>query len=282
MAKRVSIAFAVLAVLCIGAVFGAGEYLSSPAPRAVGEAPPELYATPLLIPYQGGRAAGWIARGAGSGAVLLLHGVRADRRQMQERALFLNRLGYSVLLIDLAAHGESTGKRITFGAREADGVRAALAYLRRNLRGERIGVIGSSLGGAALLLSKPVVDAVVLEAVYPTIEDAVANRLRMRGGAPAALLAPLLLHQLPLRTGVSLAALRPADAIAHLASPVLVAGGSSDLHTGADETRRLFAAARGPKELWIVKGAAHVDFHAFAKAEYEQKVGAFLARHLRP
>lgn len=282
MARRAALALAAAVVLAAGAVFGAGEILSSPAQRAVGDPPAELSATPVLIPYRGGRVAGWIARGDKSGAVLLLHGVRADRRQMQARALFLNRLGYSVLLIDLAGHGESPGKRITFGAREADGVRAALAYLRRNLPGERLGVIGASLGGAALLLSKPVLDAAVLEAVYPTIDEAVANRLRLHGGAPATLLAPLLLHQLPLRTGVPLSALRPVDAIAQLSAPVLVIGGAEDRHTGAAETRRLFAAARGPKALWIVDGAAHVDFHALARADYERKVGDFFAAHLRP
>jgi len=51
--------------------------------------------------------------------VLLLHGVRADRREMLGRARFLNRLGYGILLIDLPAHGESPDDHITFGAREA-------------------------------------------------------------------------------------------------------------------------------------------------------------------
>ncbi len=45
----------------------------------------------------------------GKGAVLLLHGVRADRREMLNRARFLKEEGYSVLLIDLPSHGESDG-----------------------------------------------------------------------------------------------------------------------------------------------------------------------------
>jgi hypothetical protein len=32
--------------------------------------------------------------------------------------------------------------------------------------------------------------------------------------------------------------------------------------------------------LWVVPGAAHVDLHAYAPAEYEQQVGAFMARNL--
>lgn len=287
MAKRgriaVACALAATLVLFAGALFGAGEYLSKPHHHAVGNPPAELFATPVLIPNKKGYVAGWVARGAGSGAVLLLHGVRGDRREMAGRALLLNRLGYTVLLVDLPGHGESAGQRITFGANEADGVRVALAWLRRNLPGEKIGVIGTSLGAAAAVLSKPgaQVDALVLEAMYPTIEEALENRLAMRAGAPGRALAPLLLMQLPWRTGVSAAQLRPIDAMAQLACPVLVIGGSLDLHTRADETHRIFAAAPAPKQLWLVDEAAHVDLHAFATPEYEQRVAGFLAMYLR-
>lgn len=283
MARRGLIAFACFCILFAGAVFGAGEYLSKPQRLAPGNPPPELFATPVLIPNKKGYVAGWVARGAGSGAVLLLHGVRGDRREMAGRALFLNRLGYTVLLVDLPAHGESAGERITFGAHEADGVRVALAWLRRNLPGEKIGVIGTSLGAAAVVLSKPglQVDALVVEAMYPTIGEAVENRLAMRAGAPGRALAPLLLMQLPWRTGVALDQLRPIDAMAQLACPVFVIGGSLDRHTSADQTRRIFAAAQAPKQLWLVDDAAHVDLHAFAAAEYEERVAGFLAMYLR-
>lgn len=274
---------AALFVALAAAVFGAGEFLSRPQFHAPGSPPADLFATTVMIPHGKGYVAGWVARGAGSGAVLLLHGVRADRRAMQERALFLNRLGYTVLLIDLPAHGESAGERITFGAREAGGVRAALHYLQRNLPGEKIGVIGVSLGAAALVLSEPgaQLSAVVLESMYPTIGEAVENRLAMRLGPPGAWLAPLLLHQLPLRTGVQVAQLRPVDAITRLQAPLLIVGGEHDLHTTPAQTRKLFDAAPGPKQLWIVPEAAHVDFHAVARADYEARIGQFLARHLR-
>ena len=213
---RLLAAFAVALLLGAGALYGAGSYLTAPAYANAGEPDPELFATPVLIPNQQGYVAGWVARGAGSGAVLLLHGVRADRRQMQARALFLNRLGYTVLLVDLPAHGESVGERITFGAREADGVRVALAWLRRNLPCEKIGVIGASLGAASVVLAKPgaQVDALVIEAMYPTIEEATADRLVLRLGAPGRWLAPLLRVQLPWRTGVSADQLRPVEALA--------------------------------------------------------------------
>jgi len=104
------------------------------------------------------------------GSVLLLHGLRSDRLQMLARARFLTAAGYFVLLIDLPAHGESSGDRITFGMREGKGVEAALDYLRQRFPRDRIGVIGVSLGAASLVLSHPArpPDAVVLESMYPT------------------------------------------------------------------------------------------------------------------
>lgn len=283
MAKRALIAFALLVLVCGGALLGAGHLLSAPVQHRVGAPPAGLFATPIALLNHKGYVAGWVARGDGHGAVLLLHGVRADRRAMLGRALFLNRLGYTVVLVDLPAHGESWGERITFGAHEADGVRVVLAWMAKNLPGERIGVIGSSLGAASLVLAEPghKIDALVVEAMYPAIEDAVGNRLAMHLGAPGRWLTPLLTAQIPLRTGVPVAALRPADAMAKLTCPVLVAGGTLDRHTTVEDTKRVFAAAGEPKQLWLVEGAAHVDLHAFAPAPYEARVGAFLEAALR-
>src|SRR5439155_11809470 len=87
--------------------------------------------------------------------------------------------GFSVLLFDFQAHGESTGARITFGHREGQDAAAAIAYMRARLAGERVGAIGSSLGGAAALLApKPLeIDALVLESVYSDIRSATENRI---------------------------------------------------------------------------------------------------------
>jgi len=278
------VATLVLTVLAVLAVLGAGEVLSRPARRVVGPAPPELGATPVRLAVgKEAEVVGWFARGSGRGAVLLLHGVRANRTQMLARARFLLTEGYSVLLIDLPAHGESSGERITFGAREGAGVLAALGHLRSQLPGERIGVIAVSLGAAALVLSRPspAPQAVVLESMYPTITEAVADRLTMRLGTVGGLLAPLLLWQLPLRSGVTVEQLRPVAAVAEMHAPLLIASGTEDQHTPWPETERIFAAARQPKALWAVQGAAHVDLHAYDPLAYERRVLGFLARHLR-
>ena len=232
-----------------------------------------------------GFVSGWLVPvPARSGVVLLVHGLRSDRLQMLARARFLNAAGYAVLLIDLPSHGESTGDRITFGLREGRGVEAALDFLHRRFPQDRVGVIGVSLGAASLVLSHPArtPDAVVLESMYPTLREAVADRLAIRMGAAGTLFTPLLLAQLPLRLDTTEDHLRPISAVLALGAPVLIASGTEDRHTTWPETERIFAAAAEPKSLWAVAGAAHVDLHAYAPHEYERRILDFLGRYLRP
>lgn len=265
--------------------FAAGELLSRPARQRVGAAPAEIKAeTVMLKTLANESVAGWLIEGRpGLGAVLLLHGIRADRRQMLARAKFLNKDGYAVLLIDLPAHGESTGNRITFGFHEAEGVNAALDYLTHRLPEEKIAVIGVSLGAASFIFSNtyhPSLSGVVLESMFPTITEAVVDRLVLSVGAGGGYFAPLLLWQLPYKVGVSAEQLKPIIKLPVLHVPVLIASGSEDQHTTLTETLRLFHAANEPKELWIVRGAAHQDLHAFNSKMYEAKISVFLAKYL--
>jgi len=228
---------------------------------------------------------GWLCRGAAhQGAVLLLHGVRADRRDMISRAEFLRRAGYSVLLIDFQAHGESRGKRITFGYLESRDVSAALDFMNARLPGERIGVIGVSLGAAAFVLAdpRPEVSAAVLESMYPTIDQALSDRLRIYLGPFGPLLAPVLKIQLKPRLGITADQLRPIDRITRVGASVFIVSGTDDERTTAQETQTIFDAALPPKQIWFVPGAAHVNLHDFARKEYERRVLDYFVTYLRP
>jgi alpha-beta hydrolase superfamily lysophospholipase len=282
--RRLALVGLALAALAGVLVLAAGELLTNPTRARAPAVPTGLHAEAVTIAVPGGAVAGWLAPGqAGKGAVLLLHGIGASRMQMVGRARFLQAAGYTTLLIDLPAHGESTGDRITFGARESAAVRASLDFLRRAAPGERLAVVGVSLGAASLLLAGAggALAAVVIESMYPTIGEAVANRLEMRLGPPGRLLAAPLLWQLSLRLGVSERELQPIRHLAALAVPIAVASGTHDQHTTWPETLRLYESAASPKELWAFAGAAHVDLHRYAPELYQQRLLAFLARHVR-
>lgn len=282
--RRSLVALALCAMLVLIGVVWYGGALSAPKQQRVGASPSDLAAQVVHIPRPGASPiAGWLVTGEdGRGGVLLLHGIRADRRQMLGRAQFLKRAGYSVLLIDLQAHGETLGDFISFGHLESRDAHAALDFLRARVRNRRVGVIGVSLGGAAALLGEAPLhaDAFVLEAVFSTIGEAVRNRMAQRFGAAGQYVSNLLLWQIEPRLGVSVTALSPLSAIARVRAPLLIMSGSADRRTRIDETEALFYAAPEPKSLWIVDGAVHENLHAFTPNEYERRVLRFFKQYL--
>jgi fermentation-respiration switch protein FrsA (DUF1100 family) len=250
----------------------------------VGPPPGDLPFEHVIIPSaSGSHLAGWYAPGDPDvGGVVLMHAIRSNRRTMLDRARFLHRHGYAVLLFDFQAHGESPGRYVTFGHLESLDARAAIAFLSERVDGGGVAALGSSLGGAACILGDTPLGAaaVVIEAVYPDLETALENRVRMRIGPAAPWVVPVLLDRVESRLGLDPRDLRPVDAIVGLGSPLLVIAGTADRHTTEIEIRQLFDAAPEPKQLWWIEGAGHVDFHRYAGEEYENTVLAFLDRYL--
>jgi pimeloyl-ACP methyl ester carboxylesterase len=277
--------------LC-ASVLGVGLYLSSPSLAAIGKPPAALPGAEVVeIPSASGALLrGWWvpADRRGGGGVVLMHGVWENRLRMVRRAEELHAHGFSVLLFDFQAHGESRGRHITYGHLEAFDAAAAVAFIRNKLPEERIGAVGVSLGGAAALLGPtPLdVDALVLESVYPDIDAALANRLRTGLGPLAGpifvpLLTPTFKLLLPPILGVAADELRPIDRIGRVRAALLVASGTADDHTTIIEAQALFARAPQPKRFWAVQGAAHVDLERYDPPAYWHEVLPFLTDTLR-
>jgi len=285
MKRRIIIGALGVLLICFTGVWFAGNILSAPANQSIGNLPSDLAGRDVQFSSDSGATIhGWFIPGRkGAGAIVLMHGVRANRLSMVDRARFLSQAGYSVLLFDFQAHGESTGEHITFGYLESRDAQAALSFLRANAHDEKIGVVGVSMGGAAALLASPplAVNAMVLEMVYPTVNQAISNRLTMRLGGWAGILTPLLAWQLKPRLGIDAEALRPIDHVGKIAIPKLFIVGGEDRHTTMEESRQMFNAASGPKELWVVEGAGHVDLYAASKRDYERRVLDFFERQLK-
>jgi fermentation-respiration switch protein FrsA (DUF1100 family) len=258
----------------------AASVLCSPANHPIGSPPPDLGAIDVSL----SGVKGWfIGAEPATRCIVLMHGVRSDRRAMVDRARFLKDAGYAVLLFDFQAHGESPGEHVTFGYREALNAATAIAFLRSEVGCRRIGAIGQSMGGAAALLgASPLdVDALVLESVYPTIEQAVVDRIAVRvGPVIGSWLASALLAQLKPRLGIEPTDLRPLNRIRELRAPVLVASGTLDTRTPLSEAQSLFQAAPSDKEFWPVEGAGHVDLYRFAGKTYRDRILSFFTRTL--
>ena len=258
----------------------------APAHRDIGRMPLDLAGESVTFAAASGAIiSGWFVPGRPQrGAILLLHGVRGSRLDMIGRARFLSADGFAVMLCDFSGHGASSGDSISFGYHESADVDAALAYLAQRTPGEPIGAVACSMGAAALVLSAggKTVQAMVLESMYPTIHDAVSDRIAHRLGDWARIMTPLLTWQLAPRLGFAAEALRPIDTVGSLTMPKLFIAGAADSLTPLSEAEDIVARAAEPKELWIIPGAGHVDLHAWAAGDYEARLRAFLQEALWP
>src|SRR5262245_47632682 len=112
--RRVALLAGVPLALAAG-TFLVDGILAAPVPSSVGPPPPGFEGVDGPSRF-GSTLAGWFRPGErGRGVIVLMHSVRESRLTMLGRAGFLSRAGYSVLLFDFQAHGESPGKHLTFG-----------------------------------------------------------------------------------------------------------------------------------------------------------------------
>ena len=291
LSRKWKIAGRVLVVaLILGMVFVwvAGTVLTAPANHPIGNPLSDLPVQAVEFPSaSGSNIHGWLVTAlpgtnAAKGVIILMHGVHASRLDLVQRAEFFYQSGYSVLLFDFQGHGESPGTIITFGHLESRDATAAVVFVHQKFPGQKVGVIGVSLGAAAALLAEPPlpVEAMVLESCYPTIYQAVDDRLQVRFGIIGKLGTPLLVWQLKPRLGFGADALCPIRQAAKIFVPKFFIAGTTDRDTTVQEAKDLYAAAAEPKQLWLVENAAHVDMLQFAGVEYQTRVLAFLAKYM--
>ncbi|MBU2709212.1 alpha/beta hydrolase [Zooshikella marina] len=270
--RNIAIIFVFAIFVLCALVFGIGFFLAKPVNQVVHM--PRGFDS---VVYKGTHGS-LLKAGTNEVCALLMHGVRSNRSSMVDRSLFLREHSITSLLIDLQAHGETPGDMITFGIRESQDATNGVEYLRQVEKCNKIVAIGQSLGGASALLGNgPInVDAFILESVYPTIEEAVENRIEIRLGKVGRLLAPLLYWQIPLRIDSTLSELRPIDVLPNVKVPVFIISGTNDKHTKPEEAKRMYEVVRVKKQLWLVDGASHEDIFAFDTVNYKNKVLSFI------
>jgi esterase/lipase len=282
--KFIVISFLSLVCASLLIVLGVGSALSAPNNVKIGKIPIGLNVEQIKFKSKNGNTlSGWFVPGDDKhGGILLMHGVHSNRKEMIQRAIFLNQSGYSVLLFDFQAHGESEGENITFGYLEAQDAEAAYNYLMNHIKKKSVGVIGVSLGGASALLGNVAnkSNALIIEAVYPTFTEAVKNRMTMRIGKIGHYLSSLLILQIEPRLGFNPEILKPINHLSELNTPLFIIAGTNDTHTTLSESKRMYNVASEPKEIWLVKDAEHQNFHQYLPLVYQEKVLGFFNKYL--
>ena len=286
-ARRALASIAILTFVILAGAWIFGSVAAQPHVAAVA-APKSPGRVVHLVATDGVRLEGsyWPGHRTSSPAILLLHGINSSRASFTRHALWLNGLGYGVLAIDFRGHGGSAAVPRSFGLYEARDVAAGLAFLRSGTPNRRVGLIGTSLGGAAALLDDhgpPAVQAMVLQAVYPDLRDAIFNRIARVVDRPLAWVGePLLSYQSWPRYGVPPGRIAPINALRRFRGSVLIIGGTADSNTTVADTLALYRAAPGPKSLWLLNGFGHAATGSIFNNEYRRRVQALFASSLGP
>jgi len=230
---------------------------------------------------------GWKVRAAQPNGtwVLLFHGVADNRTGVVEHALVLLRAGYCVTLMDARAHGASDGPIATYGWLERQDTRAILDALVAAEHPAHIYALGESMGAGIALQSAalyPRIEAVVAEAPFASLREASYDYAGLQTYAwlGKTLFAPgawVMLARGQRLAGFPAADVSPERSVVVRAFPVLLICDEADTTLPCRHAKRIYAAARGPKSLWIVPHAYHTAALGYEPAEFRRRVLHFLA-----
>ena len=197
---------------------------------------------------------------------------------------FLLDAGYGILQIDnrncaldQANRPGGAAAPVTIGAREILDAQAGMEWLLARPEVQKVGATGFSMGGATAIMTAarhPEISAVVADGGYYNIG---LDFVEPEKSKP--LLETLFLYTVTgfhwAVTGVNPFKVSPVEDLPKISPrPVLLIYGDREIHSGRGDIQ--YAAAREPKELWIVPGGTHGTNHIVAQQEYERRVLAFL------
>ncbi len=288
-----------IAVLALAAAlyavcwWGAGIILHPP-----GMSPMEIFPEQFGLRYEkiafktrdGLELKGWFIPSTTGEArtVLMCHGWGDNKGELLQQTYFLNASGgFNLMYFDFRSHGESEGEITTIGGLETIDFDAAMDWLRTNRpeQARNIGVFGLSMGAAVTVASMPKhpdLRCAVVESPFSDYRTVIARWSWNHFRLPYYPLVALTL--LILRSRVKdpeIDSFNPVEAAPHISPrPLFVIGGVDDRLMTPEDVKKVFLAAREPKQLWMVPGAQHAECREVAGLEYETRVIGFFSRNL--
>jgi uncharacterized protein len=209
------------------------------------------------------------AQDAGQAPVLLyLHGARWNVWGSAPRMRRMQELGFSVLAIDYRGFGKST-QALPSEHMAYEDARAAWQWLAAKYPERPRYIFGHSLGGAIaidLAAHMPDESGTIVEGTFTAIAD-VASTMKW-GWLP---IGPLITQRF-----------ESVRKVGQLGAPLLVVHGSDDTLIRPELGRRLYEAARGPKEFVLVEGGTHHSTHAMGQGQYRSALARLFGLRLAP
>ena len=266
-----------------------GDRLLHPRRTQPGQTPADVGLTAETVHFSadGVPLAAWFVpptEAANGAALIYVHGFGGNRGALLEQVAAMHTAGYGALLLDMRNHGESGDAISTWGYAEANDLLAAYNYLltRPEVDPARIGLVGKSMGGAAAALAAaqlPDLAVLVLQSTYSSFEENVPNIMPSIARAPR-FFAPFVFNRMDAATAEPLTEIRTAEIVAGLDVPLLVVHGEQDRLVPLAQGQTIFTAASGPKMIYTVPGAGHLDIFTVDPATFTAQMQLFLPQYL--
>ncbi len=196
------------------------------------------------------------------GVVLFCHGNAGNISHRLESIQIFNRLEFSTLIFDYRGYGESGG-RISERGTYID-AEAAWNYLirQREVTQDDIVIVGRSLGGsiAAWLAQGRMPKGLIIESTFTSIRDIGSE----------------LYPYIPVKL-VSRFSYNTLDYLEDVNCPVLIVHSMDDELIPVEHGRKLFNAAKEPKEFLEIKGT-HNDGIMESRKNYVEGLSSFMSK----
>lgn len=220
--------------------------------------------------------------------ILMCHGWGDNKGELLKQTYFLNESGgFNLMYFDFRSHGESEGEITTIGGLETIDFDAAAEWLRKEKpeHAKSVGVFGLSMGAAVTVASLPKhpdLKCAVVESPFSDYRTVIKRWGWNNMKVPYYPLVALTLFILRSRVkDPEIDNFNPVESAPKISPrPLFVIGGEFDRLMTPEDVKKVFAAAREPKQLWMVPEAWHAKCREAAGMEYDTRVVGFFSRNL--
>lgn len=222
--------------------------------------------------------------------VVILHGFMGRKEKMGEYAAMFHQMGYNVLMPDARAHGQSQGKYIGYGWPERYDVRKwTNKLIHHNGTKSQVVIFGTSMGGATAMMTSGLhlphqVKAIVEDCGYTSLNAELNYEAGNLYHLPKFIRGPLIAILSGInrtKNGFFTSEASSLKMLHHNHLPMLFIHGGDDHFVPTKMVYQNYAATRGPKQLWVAKGAKHAASYAHYPHEYPKKVAQFLNQYVK-
>ena len=216
------------------------------------------------------------------GVVALFHGYKSTKSALWKEAQAFYRMGYTVVLVDFRASGNSEGYQCTIGYYEALDVNNTLSWCKENYPDQKIFLYGISMGAAAILRSvgelhsQP--DGIIVQSSFSNMLDTSKNRFKLMG-IPQFPSAHLLTFWGGYLNDFNAFEHNPSAYAKKITCPTLLIHGMLDNRVSWEASKEIYENLKGEKEFGVFSKSGHESMLNHEEANWVYLVTNFMQTH---